>query len=213
MPTTSTTTDLYDGASWPFAIWADDDSQLATLRPFQDVDTSTSLDHLAAAQTWEEVLALPADPTQRLPRMVASGRHLPREHAPVAERPERGRITVTANDGTVSVLAHDGSPLTATGRSSKRARGAAARKANDLLRAQQNGEQMADTSHRRPSTDDPTTCGHWGPTTTTDDGTTTLVNCDSCGAEMERYPTYHPRRYVMVDGEAVDVFNSDGSIG
>ena len=213
--TTAHPSNTYDGATWPFIVWQDDESVPASIRRRVRPDavdtapsdilataervygtTSPSLVALAAAETWQEVLSLPADPTQRLPRIMASGRHLPRKYAPVDERPNKGSITWTVegtmpesvgrcthryyvagepvdvpNTGSTTTLAHDGSPLTATGRSSKRARGAAARLARDLLAAEAAGEQLVTDA-----------------------------------------PTVAPR-YVMVDGEAVDVFNSDGSIG
>ena len=203
--------DPYGGSTWSLHTWqddaladaSDDPSYLAAMA--DDVEQlfgttpSASLAHLAACQTWQEVLGLPNNPTQRLPIMVAPDPQ-PREACPLSERPGRGTTTWTGPAGSVHrvdhgagysryvrgadddgaiTLAADGSMATERGTSSVRAaaakKAAATRKANQLARALAAGEILAeDATPKR--------------------------------AEPARLP-------VLEDGEVIGYVNADGSIG
>lgn len=131
---TATHIDPYGGSTWPISTWADADADYDPSR----LDT---LEALEAAQTWEEVLTCPVitrDDTSFF-HPVASDRWPVRTQVPVAQRPERGRITVrqgsehaarnvptsiTATLPVVATLAYDGSPVTERGTSSKKSRAA-----------------------------------------------------------------------------------------
>lgn len=153
-------TTIYANPWDSISVWADDSTQLDSLRPNFEVDALDTTEALEAAQTWQEVLTVPVAPRDNLAYFapIAPTTRRPREQAPISERPDRGRIVwtvegmapenvgrcehhytvkgetvVVKNTGTITTLAHDGSPVTERGTSS--ARSAVAAKAQATKQA------------------------------------------------------------------------------